>query len=135
MSAAYCAAVSGRAHLSRQAFRRRLVSLALFCGAALVGSNFVRITLQDDQLARELSAVRAEIAMLEAERATWQAQIALRQTEAYIEEKARELGYVRRGEALVVVNDATPSSRPTTAPRDDSIGARLARWYALFFER
>jgi cell division protein FtsB len=125
----------GRQTARREIFRRRLLSLFLFCAAALIGSNFVRITLQDDQLSRELAAVRSEIAMLESERGAWEAQIALRQTEAYIEQKARELGYVRRGEALVIVNDAATASPVATLRRDDSLGARLSRWLALFFQR
>lgn len=81
-------------------------------------------------LAREEAAVRAEIAYLELRRAALEAEVALRYTDAYIERKARELGYVRPGEGL-----ATLRERPRAAGfgGSDEVSSRIARWIAVFF--
>lgn len=100
--------------------------------AALVGSSFVRVTLQDNALAREAAGVQAEIALLEAQRAMLDGELALRKTDAYVEYKARESGYVRPGEGLASVRDVTPV-RASDAAAPDGVTARLGRWLALFF--
>ena len=114
---------------------RRLVFLAALIGAALVGSAFVRVTLQDNALAREAVGVQGQIAMLEAQQAVLNAQIATQQTPAYIEQKAREHGYVKPGEGLASVRDAAPQQTRTTAAPDakETVIERLQRWLALFF--
>jgi cell division protein FtsB len=115
--------------------RRRLLYLAVLIGAAIVGSAFVRVTLQDNALARESLATRGEIAMLEAQQSYLQAEIATRQTPAYVEQKAHELGYVKPGEGLASVRDANPvpAATPKTADVKVALVARVQRWLALFF--
>lgn len=111
---------------------RRLVFLAIFVLAGLVGSSFVRVTVQDNALARDTAGVQAEIALLEARQAMLRADLTMRQTDAYVEQKAREQGYVKPGEGLASVRDATPAQ---TSERSVSEGvvSRLGRWLALFF--
>ena len=73
--------------------------------------------------------------MLEAQQAVLNAQIATQQTPAYIEQKAREHGYVKPGEGLASVRDAAPQQTRTTAAPDvrESLFERMQRWIALFF--
>lgn len=104
--------------------------LALFLLAALVGWSFLRVSVQDSALAREVLATRTDIGMLEAQQAALKADVATRRTDAYLEQKARELGYVRPGEGLASVRDARPepsAATPASAP------SRLERWLALLF--
>ena len=108
--------------------------LAVLIGAALAGSAFVRVTLQDNALAREALAVRGQIAMLEAQGSYLRAEIATRQTREYITEKARDYGYVQQGEGLASVRDASPAAQIDARmhPPDQTLLMRLQRWVALF---
>lgn len=111
---------------------RRALFLALFVGATLIGYTFVRITVQDHAIVREAAAARAEIGLLELQQAALRAQIGVRQSDEYVEQKARELGYVRPGEGLVTVGQppaaASVGDKAQTTPK-----SRFARWLALFF--
>ena len=111
---------------------RRLVYLALFILAALVGSSFVRVTLQDNALGREAAGVRGEIAVLELQQAGLKAEVAIRASDAYVEQKARDLGYVKPGEGLASVRDANPAT-DARAVTTASLSSRIERWLALFF--
>lgn len=110
---------------------RRLLYLAVFVGAALVGSAFVRVSLQDNALAREEAAARAQIVLLEAQQAALKADVAMRETPAYVEQQAHELGYVKPGEGLASVKDVAPRSSPQQAATPTE--TRLDRWLTLFF--
>lgn len=81
-------------------------------------------------LAREAAMVQAEIAYLELRRAALEAEVALRQTDAYIERKARELGYVRPGEGLAALRERP--QRASVAPEAE-VSSRVAAWIRLFF--
>lgn len=110
---------------------RRALFLALFVGATLIGYTFVRITVQDHAIVREAAAARAEIGLLELQQAALRAQIGVRQSDEYVEQKARELGYVRPGEGLVTVGQppaASVGDKAQTTPK-----SRFTRWLALFF--
>ena len=125
--------MSRRRTRSRRFSTRRLAYLALLIGAAVVGSAFVRVTLQDNALAREMLATRAQIAMLETQQSYLQAEVAQRGTASYIEQQARELGYVKPGEGLASVRDAAPTqTHPATPDANETVIARISRWLALF---
>jgi len=120
-----------RTRRARRLPTRRLVYLAVFVLAALVGSAFVRVTLQDNALAREAAGMQAEIAVLEAQQAMLRGEVALRSTPAYVEQKARDLGYVKPGEGLATVReDPTRAASAGTASASET---RLERWLRLFF--
>lgn len=113
---------------------RRLVFLAVFVIAALVGANFVRVVAQEQALAREKVTVLANIAMLEVQNAVLQREIERRKTTEYIEQKARELGYVKLGEGLATLRGGVPAPEQTTNTARDS-DSRLARWLRFFLNR
>lgn len=129
--------MSRRRRGSRRLPTKRLAYVAVLVAAALVGSAFVRVTLHDNALAREALAVRGQIAMLEAQQAMLNAEIATRETPAYVEQKARDYGYVKPGEGLASVRDATPRQTATgrAAEPRDILMARLQRWLALFWHQ
>lgn len=125
--------VTSRRRTRRERSRtKRVLFLAIFVGAALIGYTFVRVTVQDHALAREAAAARAEIAVLELQQAALKAEISVKQSETYVEQAARQLGYVRPGEGLVTVSGdgaKATTANDSAAPRS----SRLARWLALFF--
>ncbi len=123
--------MSRRRTRARRLPTRRLLFLAIFLLAALVASSFVRVTLQDNALAREAAGARAEIGLLEAQQAGLKAEIVMHQTDAYVEQKARELGYVKPGEGLASVRDAT-TARSSAAIASQTSMSRLQRWLSLF---
>lgn len=112
---------------------RRLVCLAVFLGASLVGANFARITAREHALAREIAGVQADIVLLELQNAALKLEVERRGTSDYVVQKARELGYVRPGEGLAAVKDSRRSTTtaPSVATRGELV-ARIARWIALF---
>ncbi len=124
--------MSRRRTRARRLPTRRLVYLALFLLAALVGSSFVRVTLLDKALALESAGVRAELAGLEAQRTVLETQVAVHASDAFVQQKARELGYVKPGEGLASVRDA-PAVRETRVATSTNAPSRLERWLALFF--
>lgn len=108
------------------------LAVALF--AALVGSAFARITTQESALAREAAIARAEIVALEVKKAALEIEIGVRKSDAFIEEQARVLGYVRPGEGLAAVK-VEPMSKSGAPSRmsDADLTARIARWFFFFF--
>ncbi len=124
--------MSRRRTRARRLPTRRLLYLALFLLAALVGWSFLRVTLQENALARETARVRADIALLQAQQAGLRAEVLGRETDAYVEQKARELGYVKPGEGLASLRDATPARQPRAATPPNA-PSRIERWLALFF--
>lgn len=128
------AAMPPRSRRSRTAgLVRPFLSLgALAIGLVLSGA-FVGVALQQAAVDGERAAAREQIDAELARRADLQAAIDLRKTDAYVVEKARELGYVRPGEGLIAI-DRGPSGEPMVRVNATD-GGRLARWLAVFFGR
>lgn len=102
----------------------------LAAGLVLSGA-FVGIAVQQAAVDREAREAQHEIDVQKTKNAELQAEIARRQTDAYVVDKARDLGYVRPGEGLIAV-DRGPSGLPVVRI-NSSDGGRLARWLAVFF--
>jgi hypothetical protein len=118
----------GREVIARAA--RPLVSLGLLLGGLLLAAAFAGIAVQANAVSREADLLRAEIKAEQLRRAALEAILAERQTDDYVIEESRELGFVRPGEALIAVEQgrrAEENITPAPAP------SRLARWVALFF--
>jgi cell division protein FtsB len=96
----------------------------------LVAGAFVGVAVQGSAVDREADLARQQIAAEQARRAELEAEIARRQTESYVVDKARDYGYVRPGEAIIAVEGEAraPSLRVPSVDVD-----RLARWVAVFF--
>lgn len=115
---------------SLRRFARQTLAVAVLAACLLVGAAFVSVAVQGNAVARDASAMQSEIAALESELARKQALIAERQTDQYLVDKARDLGFVRPGEALVAVQ------RDGARAAEDAVAAgpgRLAKWWSLFF--
>ncbi|HEV8654283.1 MAG TPA: septum formation initiator family protein, partial [Candidatus Limnocylindria bacterium] len=95
----------------------------------LTGS-FVGIAIRQTAVQQDVREAQADIDRELARRAQLQAEIAERQTPAYVTEKARDLGYVRPGEGLIAV-ERGPSGAPVLRINPSDNG-RLGRWLQLF---
>lgn len=115
---------------SLRRFARQTLAATVLGACLLVAAAFVGVAVQGNAVARDASAVQAEISSLESTYARKQAQIAERQTDQYLVDKARDLGFVKPGEALVAVQRDGPRAV------EDAVAAapgRLAKWWGLFF--
>lgn len=112
---------------------RPLLSLGILTAGLLLAGAFVGIAIQGSAVDREADAARRQIAAERARRAELEAEVARRQTDAYVIDKAQEYGYVRPGEGIIAVErdpNATPALSVPSVDMD-----RLARWLAVFFGR
>lgn len=110
---------------------RPLLSLGILTAGLLLAGAFVGIAVQGSAVEREKDGALREIARLQQERAEREAEVARRQTEAYVVDRAQEYGYVRPGEGIIGV-ERDPNAAPV--PSLPSVDMdRLARWLAVFF--
>jgi cell division protein FtsB len=109
-----------------------LLSLVVLAAGLVLSGAFVGVAVQQTAVAREAHAAQQQIDAELARKTQLEAQVAQRKTDAYVIDKARELGYVRPGEGLMAVErtgDVTSSVTATVS----GVGDRLGRWLALFF--
>lgn len=111
---------------ARQALAVALLGLGLLLAAA-----FVAVAVQGNAVAREAASLRAEIAALQLTQAALESTAAQRATDDYVVDRARDLGYVRPGEALIAVQ--RDAARAAVRSSDEGVPGRFARWFALFF--
>lgn len=110
---------------------RPLVSLGVLAAGLVLSGAFVGIAVQQGAVDREAREAQEQIRTEQAKHAELLAEIAQRQTDAYVVDKARDLGYVRPGEGLIAV-ERGPSGLPVVR-LNPSDGGRLARWLAVLF--
>lgn len=110
---------------------RPVLSVAVLAAGLLLSGAFVGIAVQQTNVDREARVAQQQIDAALAKRAELQTEIDQRKTDAYVVDKARDLGYVRPGEGLIAV-ERGPSGLPTVR-LNPSDGGRLARWLAVFF--
>lgn len=115
---------------SLRRFTREAIAAAVLAGCLLLAAAFTAVAVQGNAVARDDAALRSEIAALERDLERKQATIAERQTDQYLVDKARELGFVRPGEALVAIQregDRAVARAVAAGP------GRLTKWWAVFF--
>ena len=119
---------SGRAAV-RALGRPSFAMLLLFSGL-LLASAFVAIEIQRNALGRDAAAYRADLSAAAAYNQQLTADVAAKQTNDYVVNKARDYGYVLPGETLIgVQHDAAPAA----VIADPPTVSRAQKWFALFF--
>lgn len=113
------------ARLSRPGLAAGALGLGLLLLLAFVG-----IAVQRNAVARDIAGLTLDIAQEQARNAALQASVAEKATSAYVSDKARELGYVKPGEAIIALDN--PQRTPAPPPEPIEHG-RLNRWLMLFF--
>ena len=109
---------------------RAFASLALLAAGLLLSGAFVGIAVRQPAVDREARTYQQQIDAELARRAELEAEVAQRQTDAYVIDKARDYGFVRPGEGLIAVESGPPGQ---TAAGHVPDAGRLARWLAFFF--
>ncbi|MBM4421085.1 MAG: hypothetical protein FJ034_05790 [Chloroflexi bacterium] len=118
-----------RASIGR--FGRPALAVALLGVGLTLAIAFVGITIQNNGVARDKAGLTADIAFEEIRHAALEAAAAEKASSAYVQDKARELGYVKPGEAIITVDSR---ARPQATPAAErSRPDRFARWVQLFF--
>ncbi len=110
-------------------FARQGAAVTVLAGGLLLAAAFGAVAIQGNAVARDASGLRSDIGRLEDDLARKRAAVAERQTDAYVVEKARELGFVRPGEALIVVRRETERAIEQTVAAQPG---RLAKWWSVF---
>lgn len=110
-------------------FTRQAAAVTVLAACLLLAAAFAAIAVQGNAVARDASGLRADIAKLEGDVARKQVVVAERQTDGYVVEKARDLGFVRPSEALIVVQRETERMIGRTVSAQPG---RIAKWWALF---
>jgi cell division protein FtsB len=106
------------------------LAMLLLIAGLLLASAFVAIEIQRNALAHQAAIYRADIAVAEAAHTQLSAAVATEKTDDYVVNKARDLGYVLPGEALIgVQQEAGTPAVVVRAPAP----SRVQRWFALFF--
>ena len=111
-------------------YARPALSVALLAAGLVLSGAFVGLAIRGHAVQGDVEAARAQIAQEQERNAQLQAEVTARQTDAYVVDKARELGYVRPGEGLIAV-ERGPEGPVVRMNASD--GGRLGRWLAAFF--
>ena len=106
------------------------MSLAL--AGLVLAAAFVGLTIQSNAIARETAGYRSDLVGDQAAHDALLTQIANQKTSDYVQQKARDYGYIGANESLITVKrDGQPSG---ASARTVSEGpSRIARWFAFFF--
>ncbi len=109
---------------------RPSIAMVLLFAGLLLASAFVAIEIQRNALARDAATYRAQLASAAAYNQQLTADVAAKQTNDYVVNKARDYGYVLPGETLIgVQHEVTPAAAIANAPS----ASRVQKWVALFF--
>ncbi len=119
---------SGRAAVAT--LGRPSLAMLLLLAGLLLASAFVAIEIQRNALARQAAAINAEIVAAQGTKTQLGADVAVKKTDDYVVNKARDYGYVLPGETLIGVQQ--DPSAPVVIANGPSV-ARLQKWVALFF--
>jgi cell division protein FtsB len=111
---------------------RSIVALAICLSGLVLAAAFVGVTVQANSLAREISALHADIAAAQADGAALRQAIANQRTDDYVVQKARDYGFIGANESLYAVqrNEAVSAQVSASAKVGPS---RWERWIAFFF--
>jgi cell division protein FtsB len=106
------------------------VSLAL--AGLVLAAAFVGLTIQGNAIAREIAGYRSDLVADQAQHDALAAQIANQKTADYVQQKARDYGYIAPNESIIAVQRDGQAS--DAVARVVSEGpSRIGRWFAFFF--
>jgi len=108
------------------------VAVSLALAGLVLAAAFVGLTVQGNAIAREIAAYKNDVASERAQQDAWTAQIANQKTADYVQQKARDYGYIGPNESIIAVQGDGQASDASTATQRGG-PARIARWFAFFF--
>ena len=98
----------------------------------MLAAAFVGLTVQGNAIGREIAGYHRDLAADQTQYEALAAQIANQKTADYVQQKARDYGYIAPNESIIAVQrDRQPSD---VLARTVSEGpSRIARWLTFFF--
>jgi cell division protein FtsB len=108
------------------------VAVSLALTGLVLAAAFVGLTVQGNALAREIAGYRSDIVTEQAQHDGLAAQIANQKTADYVQEKARDYGYIRPNESLISVQRDGQASDALARTVNEG-PSRIARWFSYFF--
>ena len=116
-------------------FRSAWLIAILGIVAALAAGSFIRETLRSRQVDREIAALQAESASLQARNFELLSMNANLDTPDSLEREARlDLNLRKDGEQVVVLHPAAPSAAPSV-PASQETWSNPGKWWAYFTDR
>ena len=109
---------------------RPSLAMLLLVAGLLLASAFVAIEIQRNALSRQADLYRADIAAAAATHAQLAADVAMKQTDDYVTNKAHDYGYVLPGQGLIGVQQDAAAPVAQVQVLGPS---RAQKWIALFF--
>lgn len=116
----------------RVRFGRSVAAVTLALTGLVLAAAFVGLTVQGNAIAREIAGYHNDIAADQALQAALAAKIADQNTADYVQQKAREYGYIGANEALLSVQRDGQASDASSRNGDEG-PSRIARWFSFFF--
>jgi cell division protein FtsB len=108
------------------------VAVSLALSGLVLAAAFVGLTIQGNAIAREIAGYRNDKAAEQAQYDALAAQIANQKTADYVQQKARDFGYIGPTESIIAVQRDGQAS--DALARTVSEGpSRIARWLGFFF--
>ena len=98
----------------------------------VLAAAFVGLTVQGNAIAREIAGYRSDLVADQAQHDALVAQIANQKTADYVQQKARDYGYIGANESLITVQHDGQAS-DTLTRTVSAAPSRIARWFAYFF--
>jgi cell division protein FtsB len=116
----------------RVRFGRNVAAVSLALTGLVLAAAFVGLTVQGNAIAREIAGYRGDVAADQAEHDALATEIANKKTADYVQEKARDFGYIAPNEALISVQrNGQASDALARTVREGP--TRIARWLTFFF--
>ena len=116
----------------RVRFGRSLAAVSLALAGLVLAAAFVGLTVQGNAIAREIAGYRTDLVADQAQHDALVAQIANQKTADYVQQKAREYGYIAPNESLLTVQRDGQASNASARTASEG-PSRIARWFAFFF--
>ncbi len=98
----------------------------------VLAAAFVGLTVQGNAIAREIAGYHNDIAADQALQDGLSAQIANQKTADYVQQKARDYGYIGPNESLLSVQRDGQASDAFARTVNEG-PSRIARWFSFFF--
>ncbi len=116
----------------RVRFGRSLAAISLALAGLVLAAAFVGLTVQGNAIAREIAGYHSDIVADQAQYNGLTAQIANQKTADYVQQKARDYGYIAPNESIIAVQrDGQATDALARTVRDGP--SRIARWFSFFF--
>jgi len=116
----------------RVRFGRSLAAVSLALAGLVLAAAFVGLTVQGNAIAREIAGYHNDLVADQAQYNALTAQIANQKTADYVQQKARDYGYIAPNESIIAVQrDGQASDALARTVREGP--SRIARWFSFFF--